>query len=175
MSKLLSFCVLFILPAASARPLWTLGLGFEARLQRQVNPDFVESKGLPQAFARMSWTNWEVQVELAAENQESSAGALKITSHSQQISAWARYAFLEQKRWRPFADLGLGSYFDQVKSEFGSSSNEATGTRPLIGTGGGIFAVFWDHWLVEAQARLSVVRERKEPLMAALFRTGFTF
>jgi len=174
-SKLLIFAFIFILPEAFAAPRWTAGLGFEARLQRQVNPDFVESKILPQIFARLSWTNWEAELEGAVESSTSASGALKINSHSQQVSGWARYAFLEQKRWRPFVDTGVGCYFDQVKSEFSGTSNEASGFRPFFGAGGGIFSVFWNHLLVEAEGRLTMVRERKEPLLAALVRIGYAF
>ncbi len=158
-----------------ALPRWSGGVGYEARLEREVNPDFVETKGVPQIFARVSWTSWEAQLEFSSEKGASSAGALKVQSQTVGLSGWGRYAFLEQKRWRPFAEWGAGSYFDQITSEFGASTTQSRGKRPFVGVGGGIFAVYWNHLLVETGARISFVRERKEPLAAALIRIGFVF
>jgi hypothetical protein len=162
-------------PAVFAGPQWGLGLGFELRAQREVNPDFAETKGVPQFFAQMQFVNWGAQVEAALEKQSSGSGGLNISSRSANFGGWGRYVFLEQKRWRPFATAGLGCYFDRVKSKFGTAENESSGTRPYVGTGGGVTAVLWRHLLLEAEGRLSLVRERKEPTVSTLLRLGFSF
>ena len=167
--------LLMFAPAALAGPQWGLGLGFELRAQREVNPDFAEAKGMPQLFAQMQFVNWGAQVEAAVEERSSASGGLNITSRSMNFSAWGRYVFLEQKIWRPFAAAGLGCYFDQVKSQLGAAANESSGTRPYFGAGGGLRAVMWRHLLLEAEGRLSLVRERKEPMVSALLRVGFSF
>lgn len=173
-APILILLILFA-PTVFAGPQWGLGLGFELRAQREVNPDFAETKGVPQFFAQMQFVNWGAQVEAATEKQSTNSGGLTITSQSTNFSGWGRYVFLEQKHWRPFAIAGLGCYFDRVKSRFGTAVNESSGTRPYFGTGGGVTAVVWRHLLLEAEGRLSLVRERKEPMISALVRVGFSF
>jgi|GEM_PF-4692806 len=169
---------LFLLISVStvqAAPKWSGGLGYEARVQREVNPDFSETKGLPQVFAQMLFVNWIAHVEAGTEQDSSNSGALKITTRSHHFGVWGRYSFLQAKRWRPFASAGVGTFIDNVKSEFGDADNDSRGTRPFLGTGGGVTTVFWEHLLFEGEARATLVRERKEPMISALLRVGFLF
>jgi hypothetical protein len=172
---LVLIAVMIFASTAVAGPQIGLGFGFELRAQREVNPDFTETKGVPQFFAQMQFINWGGQVEAAVEKQTSGSGGLMISSQSFNFSGWGRYVFLEEKRWRPFASAGLGCYFDQVKSKFGAAENESSGIRPYVGTGGGVTGVVWRHLLLEAEGRISLVRERKEPMVSALLRVGFSF
>lgn len=173
MSRAIAFVFLFSCSLAHARPDWAAGTGIEARMQREVNPDYAETRVLPQLFVQMRFVNWGAHLEAGTEKSSSESGALRIDSRSHNAGIWGRYSFLEQKRWRPFLGLGTGCYFDSVKSEFGAATNESTGIRPYLGTSGGISAVFWNHMLIEAELRGNLVRERKEPLFAALLRIGF--
>lgn len=161
--------------AAGEQPQFGGGLGYEVRIQREVNPDFAETKSMPQAFAQMQFTHWGAHIEGAVENQTSTSGGLTISARSYNFGGWGRYKFLEQKMWRPFVAAGLGSYFDRVTSEFGNASNESKGKRPYVGLGGGMAVVFWEHLLLETEARVALVRERKEPTLSALLRIGFLF
>ncbi len=162
-------------PQNSAEPQFGGGLGYEVRIQREVNPDFAETKSVPQLFAQMLFTHWGAHVEAGTETQSSNSGGLSVDARSVNVGAWGRYKFLEEKRWRPFASAGVGSYFDRVTSQFGTASNVSRGKRPYVGFGGGISAVFWERMLFETELRGSLVRERKEPTLSALLRIGFLF
>lgn len=167
--------LMFACAQVSARPTFGGGLGFELRIQREVNPDYAEAKGTPQLFAQMSFVNWGAHLESSLEKQSTSSGGLSVSSRSYNLGAWARYKFLAEKRWRPFASAGLGSFFDKVTSDFGAASNDSSGTRPYAGLGGGLAVVFWNHLVLESEARVTMVRERKEPMFSALLRVGFLF
>lgn len=157
-----------------AAPSWTVGTGLETRFQKEVNPDYAEMKAIGQLFAQANFGVWAGHAELGHEVQESNSGALSITSKSLNFGLWGRYQFLTDQ-YRPFVSTGLGSYFDTVTTRFGASEDERTGTRPYWGLGGGISAVFWEHLLVEVEGRGALIRDRKEPTLAALFRAGFYY
>lgn len=176
MSRIVILALFFSASAAAfARPQFGGGLGFETRMQREVNPEYAEAKSHPHLFAQMLFVNWGAHLEISNETQSSSSGVLVVNSRSLNTGVWGRYKFLEEKRWRPFASAGVGMFFDRVKSEFATAVNESRGNRPYLGAGGGVSAIFWEHLLLEAEARITGVRERKEPMVSALLRVGFLF
>jgi hypothetical protein len=168
------FLFLFSLSAFAERPRLAFGLGLEARLQQEVNPDYAEVKTLGQIFAQSHFEKWSLHYELAYEKRESNSGALMITSRSYNSGIWGRYRFVNERRWTPFVSSGVGAYFDKVTSRWGVA-DERKGIRPYWGLGGGVSAVYWEYLLLEVEARGMLVQERIGPLAAALLRIGVYF
>ena len=172
---LISLSLLISGAAGAERPAFVVGAGLEMRMQRELNPDFVEGKSLGQIFAQARFETWAFHTELGQEKRESSSGGLKITAKSTNAGVWGRYHFVNPYHWKPFASAGLGAYFDNVISEFAGASDERGGIRPYFGLGGGISAVFLDYLFVEAEGRAALVRDRKEPTLSGIVRVGVHF
>ena len=68
--------------AALAAVRGSLGAGMETRMQREVNPDYMETKALGQLFGQIIFGKWVAHGELGEERQESRTGALSVSSHS---------------------------------------------------------------------------------------------
>ena len=166
---------MFAITVNAEAPSISAGLGIEARMQREMNPDYVEGKTLGQVFAQVLWPKWGVHAEFGQEKRVSNSGAMTITSKSYNTGVWGRYTFRNDHLWQPFLGAGLGAYFDNVSSRFGGTVDERSGTRPYIGANVGVSAVFWKYLLVEAEGRASGVRDRKEPMLSALLRIGFYY
>ncbi len=161
--------------AMAERPALSMGAGFEARMQRELNPDYVEMKSLGQLFVQARFEKWAVHAEVGDERRVSNAGGLKITARSINTGVWGRYQFVNIYRWVPFVGAGLGAYFDQVSSKFGAADDDRSGIRPYLGTGIGVSGGFWKYLLLEAEGRLAVVRDRKDPMASAILRAGVYF
>lgn len=153
---------------------WSAGTGLETRFQKEVNPDYSDVQILGQLFGQLNLGRWLAHAELGHEERDTSTGLLAIETRSLNIGAWGRYQF-QTEQWRPFVGTGLGAYFDTVKTTFGASEDERSGNRPYWGLGGGISAVFWNSLLLEAEGRGTLIRDRREPTFAALFRVGFYY
>lgn len=151
---------------------WSLGTGLEARVQRQVNPDYSEFATLGQLFVQMQRGNWGAQLEVSQEEHNTSSGGFHIDTTSTNAGAWGRYTILPERAWHPFFAGGLGSYFDKVTSSYGSSSVEKNGRRAYWGLGVGIARTFWQHLLLEAEGRGTMVEDRKDPMFSGLIRVG---
>lgn len=168
--------VILILVCASARATakeqWAFGLGMESRLQREVNPDFTGLTNTPQYYVKYNFLPWSALVEFGQEGRDSSSGSLHVQSSSRKLGVWGRYEFTG-KNWAPFLSSGIGSYFDRVDTTFQSSRDERSGTRKFFGLSTGIGCTYWEHLLLEAEARLTSVEQNKEPVFSALFRLGF--
>jgi hypothetical protein len=151
---------------------WSLGTGFEARLQREVNPDYTEAAMLGELFVQMNRGHWGGQLEISQEERNTSSGALHIDTVTTNAGGWGRYTILLERPWHPYFTGGVGSYFDNVKSSYGSSSIEKNGRRLYWGLGVGISRTFWEHLLVEAEGRGALVEDRKDPVFSGLIRVG---
>jgi hypothetical protein len=167
--------LLFTLTAQAEASSISAGLGLEARMQKEVNPDYIEGKTLGQIFAQVLWENWGLHVELGKEDHVTNAGAMTISSKSYNSGVWGRYIFRNTHLWQPFLGAGVGAYFDTVTSRFGNALDERSGVRPYVGANAGVSAVFWKYLLVEAEGRMTGVRDRKEPMLSALLRIGFYY
>jgi hypothetical protein len=121
------------------------------------------------------WENWGLHVELGKEDHVTNAGAMTISSKSYNSGVWGRYIFRNTHLWQPFLGAGVGAYFDTVTSRFGNALDERSGVRPYVGANAGVSAVFWKYLLVEAEGRMTGVRDRKEPMLSALLRIGFYY
>lgn len=171
LQRVILLIVFSMLSTAAARPQWGLGLGYEGRLQKEVNPDYMEVKSVYHGFVQARFHPWIAHLDLGYESGKDSSGGLTIASRSYSPSLWGRYEFLET-RWRPFVGTGVGAYFDRVTSTLGSASDERNGRRLFWGLGGGLSATFWDHFLVETEARLAFIEDRRDPLLSLLLRLG---
>ncbi len=156
----------------SSKTVWNLGTGLEARLQRDVNPDYAEPAALGQLFVRADFGPWGAQVEVSEETRNTSAGAMQVDSRSLNLAAWGRYTFGPERRWRPFLGSGLGIYMDRVSYSYGSASTEKYGERYYWGVGAGISRAFWEHLLVELEGRAALVEDRKDAVFSAFLRVG---
>lgn len=151
----------------------SLGLGLESRLSREINPDYVEVQNLPKLYFLLRHYPYGLSVELGEESRTSRAGALKINTSSTQISFWGRYEFSDHDLWVPFMAVGLGSTFEKVISEYGSSTDEREGLRKSAGLSAGLSATIWRFVEVEGEGRAVFIEDRKDPQLAALLKLGF--
>jgi hypothetical protein len=172
---LIAASLLVALQAQAEAPSISAGLGLEARMQKEVNPDYIEGKTLGQIFAQAIWENWGLHAELGKEDHVTNAGAMIIGSRSYNAGVWGRYIFRNGHLWQPFLGGGAGAYFDTVTSRFGNALDERSGVRPYAGANVGVSAVFWKYLLIEGEGRAAGVRDRKEPILSALLRVGFYY
>lgn len=161
--------------SAYAAPEWRLGAGFEIKAQREINPDYTELRFVGQIFSQMQFSKWGAHLEASRQSESSKSGSLSIKTESLNFGAWARYRFGEESIWRPYLASGLGAYFDNVTSKFLTAEDERSGIRYYWGLGGGISAVFWQHVLVEAEGRMLLLRDSKDPMFGGLMRVGYAF
>lgn len=154
---------------------WSAGLGVEGRLQKEVNPDFVEGRTVGMLFGQILFSRWGIHSELSVEDHTSNSGAMTIAAKTYSAGVWGRYIFINPFRWQPYVSLGLGANFDTITSRFGAVTDERSGRRYFAGTGFGISAIFWKHLLTEAEGKVVGVQDRKEPMISALFRIGFIY
>lgn len=151
------------------------GLSLEARMQKEVNPDYIEGKTLGHVFGQVRFEKWRLHGELGQEKHTTNTGGLTISSKTVVAGAWGHYIFVNANRWQPFVSAGLGAHFDTVSSRFGNATDERSGKRLFGGTGLGIYAVYFKYLMVEAEGRIVGVQDRKEPMASALLRMGFYY
>jgi hypothetical protein len=158
--------------SAEARPLWSVGTAMEARMQREVNPDYYEASAIGQLFAQASFGKWAALLEVGQDSSDSSSGGVSVDNDTLSVGAWGRYSLAPERKWRPVAGLGLGAYFDKVTSTYGSSSSERRGERYFGGAGVGLSHTFFKHMLIEGEGRAALIEDRKDPLFSVLLRLG---
>lgn len=151
---------------------FTTGMGLETRVDREINPGFSEVRPVGQVFQQIHFHPWTLALEFGYQKKDSSAGALRIQAVTGLASAWGRYAFSDSETWAPFVGGGLGASFDRVTSSYGAASDRRRGIRYLGGVGGGITNVYWDYLMLEAEARVSLEEDRKDPMFALVVRAG---
>ncbi len=169
--------VLFTLisaPAFAAPSTYSMGLGMESRLVKEVNPDYTNAQFAGQLYGTVRFWPWDLSVEVTPEEKRSAAsGSLSITSQTTTLSFWGRYEFLAaDRRLMPFASLGLGMYFDRVTTKFNGESDTRGSRRGFAGVGLGLTATLWKRLQLEAEARGSSVEEREEMLFSLLLHAG---
>ncbi|MGE4133374.1 MAG: hypothetical protein AB7F86_17150 [Bdellovibrionales bacterium] len=155
---------------------WSLGHGFESRVQSGINSEQTENTNLPTFFGQYRREAWSVTLESGLQpERRTQSGGLSITSNTWSLGAWARYEFMQPLRHSPFLSLGYGRYFDNVQSKFGSAVDERSGQRYFYGLGGGMSHAFWNHFLVEAELRALVIQNQQDFALAGSLRAGFVF
>jgi hypothetical protein len=157
---------------ALARPDYALGLGFEARQQRDVNPDSNGARGLGQLYGMLRLKPWAIEVETSHDTDQTHSGSLNVKSQSTLVGAWGRFEYLHPADYTLFAALGYGMFFDQVDTQFQTSSDHHTGTRDFMGAGTGLSTLFWEHLQLEVEGRILNIQETKDPVFSALVRVG---
>jgi hypothetical protein len=158
---------------ALAEPIWSMGLGVESRIQRDVNPDQNSLKNMGELYIKMRLHPWAVLLETAQESHDSGSGTLQVQTESTSFGAWGRYELHDFDGWLSFVSVGAGSYFDKVDTSFQSSYNETFATRLFLGLGGGIGVVCWQHLSLELEGRVASVEQSREPVLSALLRLGY--
>ena len=173
MSRALILLLSFVAVSAEARPLWNLGMAMEARLEREVNPEYTDPAGLGQVFAQVEMGRWLAHAEIGRQEQESSSGSLAVKTTTNIFGLWGRYQFLNEKKWRPFLGAGMGMHLDEVKTSYGATSKDRRdGERGYLGIGGGVGRVFAEWMLIEVEVRAGGVEDRKDPLFSLTTRLG---
>ncbi|MBX3022591.1 MAG: hypothetical protein KF799_13040 [Bdellovibrionales bacterium] len=148
------------------------GLGLEGRVDREINPGFMEMRPVGVLFQQISFNRWSANLEFGYQKKDSGAGSLRVQSVSGSVAAWARYNLIQSEKWSPFASTGAGASFDRVTSSYSQESDVRRGTRWMGGLGAGIATVYWNYLLLEGEARASVVEDRPDPQFAFIFRAG---
>lgn len=166
---------LFVQAASAEYQGVAAGLGLEARMQKEVNPDYVEGKTLGQVFAQVLFENWTLHMDFGQEKHVTNAGGITIGAKTYIVGLWGQYIFVNANRWQPFVSAGAGANFDTVTSRFGSATDERSGIRYFGGAGLGISAVYFKYLLVEGEGRIVGVQDRREPMVSALLRAGFYY
>lgn len=168
-------CAMLLLagPFGLAQGRISAGAGMEGRVQEDVNPELRESKVLPQFFVQYRFLPLAVSIEGGSEERTTSSGALQIKTNSSSVGLWGRYEFLEPLRWSPFAGAGMGAYFDEVTSRFGSAVDVREGQRNFFGLNGGISHSLWRHLLLEGEMRAVLIQDRKDVAFSGIIRIGF--
>jgi hypothetical protein len=162
-----------VVASSSVSAKWSLGLGLEGRLSHEVNPGYTDVEALGQFFQQIRFSSWATVLEVGLPQDRSSTdGGFHIRSQSLQTSIWGRYFLLDTDSWMPFFSLGAGMIFDTVKSSYADQSDVRRGSRALIGAGAGVNRVLWRHFLLEAEGRAALVRDRKDPALSVIFRAG---
>jgi len=151
---------------------WGLGLGYLARVNREVNPDYTEMKGFGQLYAQIRRKRWAMALEVDREERVSSSGALNIQTDSVGLGSWWRYHFRDPERWTLFVSGGAGVYLDEVTSTYLNAHDERTGRRFFTGLGGGLTRTLWNVLMIEGEGRVSVVQDRRDPVGSVIFRLG---
>ena len=151
---------------------FAMGVGLESRMQRDVNPDYSNPRSSGNLYAKLRMRPWDLLIETARDEQSTGSGSLRIRNESTLLAAWARYEFEKNESWTPYVSLGAGNYFDKVSTTFQASHVESNGNRKFLGLSAGISAVFWDHFLVEGEARVLSLEQSKDPVLSGLIRVG---
>jgi hypothetical protein len=168
-----SLFILLPLSAGAASTPYQMGVALESRVQHDVNPDDAHLQNLPQLWARYNWERWAAQLEYTQEDHSSGSGSLRIVTVSRVATLWGRYKYIEFTEWNPFVGVGGGYYFDQTESTFESSERRISGRRGLLGASTGIGTpLLWQHFDVEAEARVETLEQSADPLFSFLVRLG---
>lgn len=175
MFRALTILTLALLSSFASAAQYALGGGMESRLQKEVNPDYVEAKHVGGVFGKISFWPMAVVVEAAQQERESQVGGLKIKSSTNNFGLWGRYEFRDPGTWSPFAGIGAGLYMDKVVTSFEGNDDTRSGNRGFMGLGGGLTKTFWKYLLVELEARVATVQDRNDPFLSALLRAGVQF
>jgi len=152
---------------------WSLGAGSETRLQQEINSQAVESKSMPQFFIQYRLGPWGFGIELGREELDTASGGLSVSTKTWSSGFWARREFLQPLEFSPFVGAGAGLYFDEVTSRFGAAEDVRSGQRMFAGLGGGLSHALWEHLLVEAEARVLAIQDRKEVAFSGIIRIGY--
>lgn len=176
MRPVLALMLLLMAPNLWAAPtVWSTGLGMESRMQREVNPDYVDMRNSGTLYAKARFWPMAALLEAAREDRDSHSGDLRIKASSMMLGVWGRYEFRDPDKWSPFAGLGAGQYFDQVQTSFGEQVDTRKARRGFMGVGLGLTKTYWQHLLLELEARAAAIQRRDQIQFSGLFRVGFTF
>ena len=165
---------LFTAPVFATPLQYSLGLGMESRLVKEVNPDYSNPQFAGQLYGKIRHWPWDLSVELTPQEKRNTAsGNLSITSATTTLGFWGRYEFrAPDRRWATFGSLGMGMYFDRVTTEFNGASDARSSRRGFAGLGLGFGTTVWNRLQLEAEARGASVEEREEMLFSVLLRAG---
>lgn len=148
------------------------GLGVEGRMEAQVSPEFSDTRGVGQLFQRVQWNRWAVSVEVAQERSKTASGGFSVRTRTANVSAWGLYRVWGADSWSSFVDLGGGPAIDSVESQLGADVARRRGVRWRFGGGLGLNYLIWDRLLLEGEARMTGIQDRKEPAFSLLLRAG---
>lgn len=154
----------------------SVGLGYEAKVSSDVNPDYTEVNSMGEVFVNAAFRPWSVLLEVDRYQSVSSEGNYSVQTTSVTPMIWGRYE--PWSRWvvSPFAGLGVGWNFQDIQSRFGTASDERWADGGLQGgVALGVMSEFWQHLKMEAEVRLVKEELTDRPTGALVFRSGYTF
>ncbi len=155
---------------------WSAGLGLGNQTQTDVNPGMTSDHSFGEVYASFEYAPWNVLWEMQRSQSGSSIGNYAIHTTSYETMLWGRYEVWPKMQLRPYAGLGLGWDFHQVNTDFGTAHDSRSGSSgTILGAAAGFTTIFYKHWNLEAELRLSKVELESDPSFGFVFRTGFTF
>jgi|GEM_PF-6134271 len=175
--SLVALLFLLVAPLAYATPEMTIGTGLDARIGRDVNPDYYSSQAFGQLYGEYAIHPWSFLMELEFGQTNGNNGNYSVKNSTYTTMAWARYEpWYGQLRISPFAGAGLGWQFHDTESKFGSARDEGwSDGGGIAAISGGAMATFFKHWNVESELRLAKFQMQSDVTFAFLLRTGYTF
>lgn len=174
MLKYLSSLLLVIAASAAwAEPVhYSLGLGFESRMQEQVNPTFYEARFVGNYSGQIRFWPMTVLIEAAHAQHDSTNGAFSVVNETTTLGGWLRYEFNQPYAWSPFVATGLGVNLDEVRSTYFDDQDVRRGSRMFVGFGGGLTKTFMRYLMVEAEGRAEIIEDRKDVAYSGILRLG---
>ncbi len=167
-----SFCSVAF---ASAEKSLTLGLGYEARVVRDVNPDFPEGQNVGQLYLSYAVHPWSALWEFDRLANESKMGNYSIATSSYRTMLWGRYEPWALK-WSPYVGGGLGYAFHNVTTTFGTARNERwTDGGGVAGLSGGVMTTLFNHWNLEGEFRVCKLELSPDAVYGFTVRSGYSF
>lgn len=177
-SRVLAILLLLSPNGARAAMQISTGVGFEARSSNDVNSQFVSAGGLGALYISGAFHPWSALWEVNGQpsQQTSSTGNYRVSSQMFSTMLWGRYEPWSTFQWSPYFGLGGGQSFIEVKTQFGSASDDRwTDGGLAAGLAGGVMTTLWRHWNIESEIRILKQEFAANPNFGFALRTGLTF
>lgn len=127
---------------------WYFGMGAENRMTKQISSDIEhENKTYPSVFAAYKRNWFQTLSELNWFDDSSQAGAFAVEYSRIEFRQWLRGMLYPKKTWSPHFGLSIGTYKEEVKTEFNSfGRTDRSDYEFNTGAEIGIQGIFYD-WL----------------------------
>lgn len=154
----------------------SVGLGYEAKVDRDINPDNSQVNSMGEFFATIGFRPWSILLEIDQYQTRSADGVYAIQATSYTPMTWGRFEPWSYLTVSPFAGLGLGWNFQDVSTSFGTAHDERWADGGMVGgLALGAKSDFWKHWRVEGEMRLLKEEFTEQPVASFVLRSGYTF
>lgn len=167
----------FVTSAFAEPPQLSAGMGAGARIGNDVSPQNSSAQGIGQVYVSLALHPWSLLWEFGRfGDQSSSNGNYSVDSQSYSTMLWSRYEPMSYLHWSPYAGLGVGQEFTEVKTQFGSASDDRWADGGLAaGICGGVMTSLWKHWNIEGEVQMLRLEFANGFGYGIAARTGYTF